>query len=47
MKEFLLDLKDGIIKVFIGARLPIVIGTSFTFVGIFTTIGLSNGGGVN
>ena len=34
-----------IIQLLIGARLPIVIGTSFTFVGIFITIGLSSGGG--
>lgn len=34
-----------IIQLFIGARLPIVIGTSFTFVPIFITIGLSAGGG--
>lgn len=34
-----------IIQLFIGARLPIVIGTSFTFVGVFCTIGLSAGGG--
>lgn len=34
-----------IIQLLIGARLPIVIGTSFTFVGVFITIGLSNGGG--
>ncbi|MGM9873487.1 MAG: uracil-xanthine permease family protein [Bacilli bacterium] len=33
------------IQLFIGARLPIVIGTSFTFVPIFITIGLSAGGG--
>ena len=36
-----------IIQLFIGARLPIVIGTSFTFVPIFITIGLrvfNNGG---
>ena len=36
-----------IIQLFIGARLPIVIGTSFTFVPIFITIGLSAGGGVD
>lgn len=36
-----------IIQLLIGARLPIVIGTSFTFVGIFITIGLSSGGGVD
>ena len=35
-----------IIQLLIGARLPIVIGTSFTFVGVFITIGLSAGGGV-
>ena len=34
-----------IIQLLIGARLPIVIGTSFTFVPIFITIGLSAGGG--
>lgn len=34
-----------IIQLLIGARLPIVIGTSFTFVGIFCTIGISAGGG--
>ena len=34
-----------VIQLLIGARLPIVIGTSFTFVGVFTTIGLSAGGG--
>lgn len=34
-----------IIQLLIGARLPIVIGTSFTFVGILITIGLSAGGG--
>lgn len=34
-----------IIQLLIGARLPIVIGTSFTFVPIFITIGLSSGGG--
>ena len=36
-----------IIQLFIGARLPIVIGTSFTFVPIFLTIGFRvlNGGG--
>ena len=34
-----------IIQLLIGARLPIVIGTSFTFVGVFSTIGLSAGGG--
>ena len=34
-----------VIQLFIGARLPIVIGTSFTFVPIFITIGLSAGGG--
>lgn len=34
-----------IIQLFFGARLPIVIGTSFTFVGVFITIGLSYGGG--
>ncbi len=34
-----------IIQLLIGARLPIVIGTSFTFVPIFITIGLSVGGG--
>lgn len=34
-----------IIQLLIGARLPIVIGTSFTFVGVFITIGLSAGGG--
>lgn len=33
------------VQVFIGAKLPIVIGTSFTFVGIFTSIGTSAGGG--
>lgn len=33
------------IQLLIGARLPIVIGTSFTFVPIFITIGLSAGGG--
>jgi len=36
-----------VIQLFIGARLPIVIGTSFTFVPIFITIGLSAGGGEN
>ena len=36
-----------IIQLLIGARLPIVIGTSFTFVPIFITIGLSAGGGEN
>ena len=36
-----------IIQLLIGARLPIVIGTSFTFVGIFITIGLSSGGGID
>ena len=36
-----------IIQLFIGARLPIVIGTSFTFVPIFITIGSSAGGGEN
>ncbi|MCI5744667.1 MAG: purine/pyrimidine permease [Erysipelotrichaceae bacterium] len=36
-----------ILQVLIGARLPIVIGTSFTFVGVFTTIGISEGGGIN
>ncbi len=35
-----------IMQLLIGARLPIVIGTSFTFVGIFSTIGISAGGGV-
>lgn len=34
-----------IMQLLIGARLPIVIGTSFTFVGVFCTIGLSAGGG--
>lgn len=34
-----------IIQLFLGVRLPIVIGTSFTFVGIFCTIGISAGGG--
>ena len=34
-----------IIQLLIGARLPIVIGTSFTFVGVFSTIGISAGGG--
>lgn len=33
------------VQLFIGAKLPIVIGTSFTFVGIFSTIGISAGGG--
>ena len=33
-----------IIQLLIGARLPIVIGTSFTFVGVFSTIGISAGG---
>lgn len=36
-----------IMQLFIGARLPIVIGTSFTFVGVFCTIGLSGGGGAD
>lgn len=36
-----------IFQLFLGARLPIVIGTSFTFVPIFITIGLSSGGGEN
>lgn len=36
-----------IIQLLIGARLPIVIGTSFTFVGVFITIGLSAGGKEN
>ena len=35
-----------VIQLLIGARLPIVIGTSFTFVGVFITIGLSAGGGI-
>ncbi len=35
-----------IMQLLIGAKLPIVIGTSFTFVGVLITIGLSNGGGV-
>lgn len=34
-----------IMQLLIGARLPVVVGTSFTFVGIFCTIGLSAGGG--
>lgn len=34
-----------IIQLFIGARLPIVVGTSFTFASICITIGLSSGGG--
>lgn len=34
-----------ILQLLVGARLPIVIGTSFTFVGVFITIGLSSGGG--
>lgn len=34
-----------IMQLMIGARLPIVIGTSFTFVGVFCTIGASAGGG--
>jgi len=34
-----------VLQLFIGARLPIVIGTSFTFVGVLITIGLSSGGG--
>lgn len=34
-----------VIQLLIGARLPVVIGTSFTFVGVFITIGLSAGGG--
>lgn len=34
-----------IIQLLLGARLPIVIGTSFTFVGVFCTIGTSAGGG--
>ena len=34
-----------IIQLLLGARLPIVIGTSFTFVPVFITIGLSAGGG--
>ncbi len=33
------------VQLFIGARLPVVIGTSFTFVGIFCSIGTSAGGG--
>ncbi len=35
-----------IMQLMIGARLPVVVGTSFTFVGIFCTIGNSAGGGV-
>lgn len=34
-----------LIQLFIGARLPIVVGTSFTFASICITIGLSKGGG--
>ncbi len=34
-----------IMQLLIGARLPVVVGTSFTFVGIFCTTGLSAGGG--
>lgn len=34
-----------IMQLMIGARLPVVVGTSFTFVGIFCTIGNSAGGG--
>lgn len=34
-----------VIQLLIGARLPIVIGTSFTFVGVFITIGTSYGSG--
>ena len=34
-----------IVQLLIGARLPIVIGTSFTFVPIFITIGINAGGG--
>lgn len=34
-----------IMQLLIGARLPVVVGTSFTFVGIFCTIGASAGGG--
>ena len=32
-------------QLLMGARLPIVIGTSFTFVGVFCTVGASAGGG--
>ncbi len=34
-----------IMQLLFGARLPVVVGTSFTFVGIFCTIGASAGGG--
>lgn len=34
-----------IIQLLVGARLPVVVGTSFTYVGVFITIGLSHGGG--
>ncbi len=34
-----------LIQLFIGARLPVVVGTSFTFASVCITIGLSNGGG--
>lgn len=36
-----------IIQLLLGARLPVVVGTSFTYVGIFITIGLSHGGGAD
>ena len=36
-----------LIQLFIGARLPIVVGTSFTFASICITVGLSIGGGEN